>query len=151
VLGTLERDDGLEHLREAVELLATSPARLEHAKALAALGAALRRSRKPTEAREPLRQALELADACGAAGLAEDIRSELYATGPRPRSTPRSGAGSLTAPEPRVVTPAADGQTNRDIAQPLFVPPKTVEVHLSNASRKLGIGSRRELTAALAS
>ena len=51
---------GLDHLREAVELLAASPARLEHAKALAALGSALRRSRKPTEAREPLRRALEL-------------------------------------------------------------------------------------------
>ena len=45
---------------------------------------------------------------------------------------------------------AAGGETNRDIAQALFVTPKTVEVHLSNAYRKLGIRSRRELPAALA-
>jgi DNA-binding CsgD family transcriptional regulator len=149
VLGTLEREDGLEHLREAVETLAASPARLEHAKALAALGAALRRSRRPSDARDPLRRALELADACGAAALAEDIRSELYATGARPRSTAASGVGSLTASEKRVVSLAAEGQTNRDIAQTLFITPKTVEVHLSNAYRKLGISSRRELAAAL--
>ena len=45
---------------------------------------------------------------------------------------------------------AAGGQTNRDIAQSLFVTPKTVEVHLTNAYRKLGIGSRRDLARALA-
>jgi DNA-binding NarL/FixJ family response regulator len=45
---------------------------------------------------------------------------------------------------------AAGGATNRDIAQALFVTPKTVEVHLSSAYRKLGIRSRRDLAAALA-
>ena len=44
---------------------------------------------------------------------------------------------------------AADGQTNREIAQALYVTPKTVEVHLSNAYRKLDIGSRRALAGAL--
>jgi DNA-binding NarL/FixJ family response regulator len=58
--------------------------------------------------------------------------------------------GSLTASERRVADRAADGLSNRDIAQALYVTPKTVEVHLSNAYRKLGIGSRRELPAALA-
>ena len=48
-----------------------------------------------------------------------------------------------------MATLAADGQTNRDIAQELFVTPKTVEVHLSNTYRKLGLRSRRELPAAL--
>ncbi len=48
-----------------------------------------------------------------------------------------------------MATLAADGQTNRDIAQTLYVTPKTVEVHLTNAYRKLNIGSRRELPAAL--
>jgi DNA-binding NarL/FixJ family response regulator len=57
---------------------------------------------------------------------------------------------SLTQRELRVATLAADGQTNRDIAQTLYVTPKTVEVHLSNAYRKLNIASRRELPAALA-
>jgi DNA-binding CsgD family transcriptional regulator len=149
VLGTLEREGGLEHLQEAVEVLDGSAARLELAKALAALGSATRRSRRPADAREPLRRALELADVCGAGGLAEHVRSELYASGARPRTTAFSGVDALTASERRVVTLAAEGQTNRDIAQTLFVTPKTVEVHLSNAYRKLGIRSRRELAATL--
>ena len=75
VLGTLERDDGLDRLREAVAVVEGSTARLEHAKALAALGAALRRARQPSEAREPLRRALELAGVCGADGLAAQVRA----------------------------------------------------------------------------
>ena len=62
----------------------------------------------------------------------------------------RRPVDALTASERRVAAFAADGQSNRDIAQALFVTPKTVEVHLSNAYRKLGIRSRRELGAALA-
>ena len=58
--------------------------------------------------------------------------------------------GSLTTSERRVADFAADGLSNRDIAQTLYVTPKTVEVHLTNAYRKLEIGSRRELAAALA-
>jgi len=150
VLGTVQRDEGIDELREAVDVLEPSPARLELAKALAALGAALRRARRPGDSREPLRRALELAEVCGAAGLAEWARAELYAAGARPRSTALSGVAALTASEQRVAALAADGQTNRDIAQALFVTPKTVEVHLTNAYRKLGIGSRRQLAAALA-
>jgi DNA-binding CsgD family transcriptional regulator len=149
-LGTLKRDEGREHLEEAVEVLEGSSAKLAHAKALAALGAALRHGRKPTEAREPLKRALELADACGSPPLAERARSELYAAGARPRTTALSGVEALTASEKRVAGLAAEGQTNRDIAQNLFVTPKTVEVHLSNAYRKLGIRSRRELSGVLA-
>jgi DNA-binding NarL/FixJ family response regulator len=124
---------------------------LERAKALAALGEALRRARRPTDAREPLRKALELAEVSGATALVERIRSEIYATGARPRTTALSGVGSLTASERRVAGLAADGLSNRDIAQTLYVTPKTVEVHLGNAYRKLGIASRRELPDALAS
>ena len=72
------------------------------------------------------------------------MRTELYATGARPRTDALSGAAALTASERRVATLAAGGETNRDIAQSLYVTPKTVEVHLSNAYRKLGIRSRRE-------
>ena len=61
----------------------------------------------------------------------------------------RQRPGPLTASERRVADLAAGGETNRDIAQALFVTPKTVEVHLSNAYRKLGIRSRRELAGAL--
>ena len=107
------------------------------------------RPRRLTEAREPLRQALELAEACGCPPLIETVRSELYATGARPRTAALSGVGALTASEHRAAAMAAGGQTNREIAQALFVTPKTVEVHLSNAYRKLGIRSRRELPSAL--
>ena len=110
----------------------------------------LRHWRRPTDAREPLRRALELADACGAQPLVDAVRAEIYATGARPRTTALRGVLALTASERRVAGLAADGQTNRDIAQTLYVTPKTVEVHLSNAYRKLGIGSRRELARALA-
>jgi DNA-binding CsgD family transcriptional regulator len=150
VVGTIERDAGVERLREAADLVAGTPARLEHAKCLAALGGALRRARQPTESREPLREALELAFVCGAAGLAEEIRTELNAAGVRPRTEALSGPASLTAKERKVAALAAEGQTNRDIAQTLYVTPKTVEVHLTNAYRKLGIRSRRELSEALA-
>jgi DNA-binding CsgD family transcriptional regulator len=147
VRGELEQD--VERLREAATVLAGSSARLEHARALAALGAALRRDRHATEAREPLREALELAEACACPPLVETVRSELYASGARPRTAALTGVGSLTASERRVATLAAGGQTNREIAQALFVTPKTVEVHLSNAYRKLDIRSRRELPGAL--
>jgi ATP/maltotriose-dependent transcriptional regulator MalT len=149
VLGAVERDDGVEHLEEACVVLEHAPARLERAKALAALGEALRRARRPTEAREPLRQALELAEISGATALVERARAELYAAGARPRTSALHGVGSLTTSERRVANLAADGLSNRDIAQTLYVTPKTVEAHLSHAYRKLGIGSRRELPAAL--
>jgi DNA-binding CsgD family transcriptional regulator len=149
VLGELKGEDGVGDLRESVDVLERSVRRLERAKALASLGAALRRARQPTEAREPLRLALELADACGAQPVVDMARTELYATGARPRTEAASGVGALTASERRVATLAAEGNSNRDIAQALFVTPKTVEVHLSNAYRKLGIRSRRELPAEL--
>ena len=148
VRGTLHGDPG--DLEEAVRVLEGSAARLDLAKALYAWGGALRRDRRPAEAREPLRRALELAAACDAPGLAEQVRSELYAAGARPRSDAVAGVAALTASERRVAGLAAGGATNRDIAQALFVTPKTVEVHLSNAYRKLGIRSRRDLAAALA-
>ncbi len=151
ILGRLEGAPGIDHLREAGELLAGSPARLEQARALAALGRALRLHRRPSDAREPLRRALELAESCGAAPLADEIRAELHAAGARPRSAALSGPGSLTPSERRVADLAAEGRTNREIAQALYVTPKTVEVHLSRAYRKLGVGSRRELVPALTS
>lgn len=150
VLGTLEREQGLDTLREAVDVLEGSTARLEHAKAVGALGAGLRRARKPTEAREHLRRALELASACGADGLAANVRAELHSAGARPRRDALGGVQSLTPSERRVVDLAAAGRSNREIAQELYVTPKTVEVHLSNAYRKLRIRSRRELEGALA-
>jgi DNA-binding NarL/FixJ family response regulator len=81
--------------------------------------------------------------------LVERAEQELAATGARPRRLLLSGVESLTASERRVAGFAAEGLSNKDIAQQLFVTTKTVEVHLSNVYRKLGIGSRGELPQAL--
>lgn len=150
ILGLVCPGDGTSYLREAVDVLARSPARLEYARALAALGSALRRSRQPGAAREPLRQALHLAATCGADALAQHALAELHAAGVRPRTEAAHGVDSLTPSERRVAALAADGAANKDIAQALYVTPKTVELHLSAAYRKLGIRSRRDLPAALA-
>jgi DNA-binding CsgD family transcriptional regulator/tetratricopeptide (TPR) repeat protein len=141
---------GLELLVEAVDVLSGSPARLEHAKARTDLGSALRRANRRAEAREQLRQGLELATICGAGSLAARAESELLATGARPRRIALSGVDSLTPSERRVAEMAAEGPTNREIAQALFVTQRTVEVHLTSIYRKLAISSRSQLAAALA-
>jgi DNA-binding CsgD family transcriptional regulator len=141
--------DGLTLLREAVEVLSDSPAKLEQAKARTEL-AALRRANHRAQARDQLRRAVELATICGASPLAARAESELLATGGRPRRIALSGLESLTPSERRVAEMAAEGPTNREIAQALFVTPKTVEVHLSSVYRKLGISSRSHLAGALA-
>jgi DNA-binding CsgD family transcriptional regulator len=141
---------GLALLREAVDVLEDSPALLERAYILTELGAALRRANRRADARDPLRRGLELAHSCGATPLFERAHTELVATGARPRRLVLSGVGALTPSERRVATMAADGMTNRDIAQALFVTPRTVEVHLSSVYRKLGINSRSQLPRALA-
>jgi DNA-binding NarL/FixJ family response regulator len=137
-------------LGEAVETLNGSPAKLEHAKARTELGAALRRAGHRVQAREQLRRAVELARICGATPLAERAEIELLATGARPRRIALSGVESLTPSEGRVAELAAQGPTNREIAQALFVTQRTVEVHLTSIFRKLGISSRSQLAAALA-
>lgn len=150
-LGVVEGGEaGEAHLIEAIEVLEASPAKLARARALYELGASLRRRNQRVEGRDYLRRALELATACGAGGLIDQARDELLATGARPRTTALSGAEALTPSESRVARMAADGLTNREIAQALFVTPKTVEVHLGSAYRKLGISSRLQLTDALA-
>jgi len=142
-------DKEIKMLREAIALLESSPAQLERARAHAALGAALRRTVAPTDAREPLRMAVDLAHQCGARPLEEWALEELRATGARPRRRAATGVEALTASERRIVELAAEGQRNRDIAQDLFVTTQTVEFHLRNAYRKLGIRSRTELSGAL--
>jgi DNA-binding CsgD family transcriptional regulator len=152
VLGLVEGgDEGMGLLREAVEVLAASEARLEHARALVDLGAALRRANQRTDARERLREGVDLALAIGALGLAQRANEEIAASGARPRRVLRTGIDSLTASERRVAQLAADGMSNKEIAQTLFVTIKTVEVHLSHAYRKLEISSRVQLGEALAS
>jgi DNA-binding CsgD family transcriptional regulator len=144
------RAERSERLAEAAAVLADSPARLEHARALVDLGATHRAAGQRTVAQEPLREALALARRCGARGLERSARAELAAIGVRPRTTEYAGADSLTPSERRIAEFAAGGASNREIAQTLFVTEKTVETHLGHAYRKLDISSRRQLPAVLA-
>jgi DNA-binding NarL/FixJ family response regulator len=123
--------------------------RLEYLRALTDYGAALRRSGRRADARAPLHEALELARRGGALAIAARAHDELAATGEKLRPLIAAGVESLTPSERRVAELAAEGLSNRDIAQSLFLTVKTVEGHLSNAYRKLDIGSRKELGAAL--
>jgi DNA-binding CsgD family transcriptional regulator len=146
VVGVVEGGEaGITSLREAVEVLDGSPAVLERARAQIDLGAALRRTGRRAEALELLRDGLDAAHRCGAAALAEQARSEMVLAGARPRRDAARGRDALTASELRVARMAAEGLTNREIAQNLFVSVRTVETHLTHVYRKLSIDSRDEL------
>lgn len=135
--------EAVEGLTEAVAVLRGSPARLELARTLAELGAAQRRAGQRVAAREPLREAVELAHACGAELVAVRARQELLAAGARPRRDQRSGPASLTPSERRVAELAAAGLANREIAQSLFVTTKTVGTHLAHIYQKLDLQGAR--------
>jgi DNA-binding CsgD family transcriptional regulator len=141
---------GRRLLEQAAATLEHSAARLEYARALVELGAAMRRAGERSAAREPLAAGLDLAVAGGADRLAERARTELAASGARPRRLRVTGRDALTPSELRVARIAAEGATNNEVAQALFITPKTVDTHLSRAYAKLGIASRRDLAAALA-
>jgi len=126
-------------------------ARLEYAKALVDLGAALRRAGQRVRAREHRSRGLEIATVAGANVLALAAREELLTAGARPRRVRLDGVAALTVSERRVARMAAGGRSNPEIAQALFVTRKTVEKQLAGVYRKLGISSRSELAARLVS
>jgi DNA-binding CsgD family transcriptional regulator len=142
-------DRGLELLHAAAAGLERAPAPLEHARALTDLGAGLRRAGRRAEARDHLRRGLDIAHRLGGIAVAERARQELAIAGARPRRDALRGRDALTPSELRVAQLAADGQTNRQIAEALFVTLRTVETHLTSTYAKLGIESRRELASAL--
>jgi DNA-binding CsgD family transcriptional regulator len=140
---------GLELLREAVDVLERSESPLEHARSVVELGGATRRKGDRGEARNLLRRGLDLAHRCGAAAVERRAHEELRMAGARPRRERLTGPESLTAGERRVARMAAEGLSNREIAQQLFISLRTVETHLTHAYQKLDISSRRELADAL--
>ncbi|MBO9533336.1 MAG: AAA family ATPase [Solirubrobacteraceae bacterium] len=146
VLGPAE---GLPDLDRAITVLEGSSARLQLVRSLLLRGTFRRHQGDVTGARADLERTFELANQCGSPGLAERARAELAASGVRRVAVDAFGPDALTPSERRVADLAAEGRTNRQIAQELFVTPKTVEVHLSAAYRKLGIDGRRELASAL--
>lgn len=144
-------EEGIGLLEEAVATLAPTDGRLDHALALIELGALQRRLGSRVAAREPLRVGLDLATRCGAIVHADRAHAELVAAGARPRRDRRflSGPESLTAGELRVATLAAEGLTDRAIAERLFVTQAAVQFHLRNTFRKLDIRARGDLAAIL--
>ena len=143
-------EPGVELLRESVDLLAGSAARLEHAKSLIELGAALRRGDNGGDPQEPLREGMDAAHRCGATACVDRAMAELHAAGARPRRPALRGAQALSPKERQTTQLAAQGLGNREIAEAMFLTRRTVEMHLTSAYRKLAISGRDELPAALA-
>ncbi|GGN59117.1 LuxR family transcriptional regulator [Actinoplanes lobatus] len=121
----------------------------ERARRQHAYGAWLRRRRRPADSRPLLRAAAAAFDALGATAWADRSRAELRASGETLRR-PSAAERHLTPQETQIARLAADGLSNRDIAERLFLSPRTVTTHLSRIYPKLGIKSRAELARALA-
>ena len=136
---------GLRLLRSAVATLEATPARLELAHALIELGAAENRGGATARARQLLRRGTILAEECAALPLAQRGHQELRQAGGRPRGAYLTGLKALTFTERQVAQLACQGRTNREIADQLHVVRRTVEIHLCNSYRKLGISRRAEL------
>jgi len=135
--------------REAIDWLGRTQLRPELARAHLVYGEWLRREHRRTDARAQLRTAHEMLDAMGMAAFAERAGHELQATGETIRKRAAEAPSALTAQEFHIARLARDGRTNPEIGAQLFLSTRTVEWHLSHVFAKLGIGSRRELHAAL--
>ncbi|MEU4597324.1 AAA family ATPase [Nocardia sp. NPDC023988] len=112
-------------------------------------GRRLRRLRRTAEAREPLREARDTFDALGADPWSQAARTELRAAGEASARRSPSARDQLTAQELQIATLAAEGLTNRQIAERLYLSHRTVGSHLYRVYPRLGITSRVELAAAL--
>jgi DNA-binding CsgD family transcriptional regulator len=115
-----------------------------------AYGQWLRRQRRVADSRAVLRAARDTFDALGCAPWSEQARGELRASGERSRRRVPEARDQLTAQELQIAQLAADGLSNREIGQRLYLSHRTVSTHLYRTFPKLGISSRGELNAALA-
>jgi DNA-binding CsgD family transcriptional regulator len=141
---------GLPALEESARVLDGSPLRFELATTLIEYGTRLNELKRRPQARRVVRAGLDLAERCGSADLVDRARAQYVVAGGRLRPALPTGVSGLTAAERRAVALAAADRTNRQIAEELFLSVRTVEIHLTNAYRKLGVARRSELAAALA-
>ncbi|HEX4658471.1 MAG TPA: LuxR family transcriptional regulator [Streptosporangiaceae bacterium] len=130
---------------EAISQLGRSHATVDLARGHLLYGQWLRRARRRRDARRQLRAAEEMFHVMGADGFARQAGSALRATGEQARARTPETELDLTAQEGRVAKLAADGSTNSEIAEQLFISPRTVEYHLGKVFRKLGVRSRTQL------
>jgi DNA-binding CsgD family transcriptional regulator len=135
-----DRPDSMSAFKQAMEQHARIQMPFELGRTLLALGESQRRFKQRRAASASLRAALETFEALGAPLWAEKAKAELARTGNRAASP-----GELTPTEQQVADLVAEGQTNREVADALFVSVKTVEANLSRIFQKLGITSRRQL------
>ena len=122
----------------------------QRARVQLAYGQWLRRHRQVADSRGVLRAARDTFDALGCATWAEQARRELRASGERSRRRVPEARDQLTAQELQIAQLAADGLSNREIGQRLFLSHRTISTHLYRVFPKLGVTSRAELNAALA-
>ncbi|KOV99215.1 hypothetical protein ADK65_18515 [Streptomyces sp. NRRL B-1140] len=142
----VDRDRAVEVLSEAVDVLAEAPGRLCRIRADYLLGRALLREGDERAARKRLHRAVGAAIRCGARGAGEAASRLLLTAGGRvPRPTGDLASGLLTRSELHVADLAAAGLSNQQIAEALFVATRTVETHLTQTYRKLGVRNRKEL------
>jgi DNA-binding CsgD family transcriptional regulator len=146
-IGRIRQD--VDVLADAVDALDESVTLLEAARARVAFGATLRRSRRARDARQPLREGLDLSVRAGSTALVDLAGAELRAAGGRPRRERTTGLESLTPRERQIAELAASGLANPEIAERLFITRKTVEAHLRNIFRKLDVKDRADLSAVL--
>jgi DNA-binding CsgD family transcriptional regulator len=145
--GLLAEDDSFEDSFDtSLQELGRANAPFEIARTQLCLGERRRRARRRTDARVPLRAALETFHALGARAWTERAARELRAcggsTGDQEANDPTE---ELTPHELQVALVVARGATNREAASQLFVSPKTIDFHLRNVYRKLDIRSRSQL------
>jgi DNA-binding NarL/FixJ family response regulator len=138
-----------EAFAAALELHSAGGNRYEAARTALAAGELLRRRRRRTEARVQLRAAVAGFEATGALAWAERAADELAASGERARRRSPSTADDLTPQELQVAGLVAQGLTNREVAEKLFLSPKTIESHLGRVFRKLGVHTRTQLAVAV--
>jgi DNA-binding CsgD family transcriptional regulator len=140
-----------DHLyREAIGRLSRTRLRPELARAHLLYGEWLRREGRRVDARGQLRAALDQFTSIGMEAFAERARRELIATGGKVRKRSAETRGELTPQEEQIARLARAGRTSPEIGAQLFLSARTVEWHLGKVFTKLGIGSRRDLRAALA-
>jgi DNA-binding CsgD family transcriptional regulator len=131
--------------QQALTAHSTTERPLDQARTALLFGEFLRRERRRSDAREPLRTALDAFERIGAVAWAERARGELRATGETARKREPSSVEQLTRQELQVMRAVGQGGTNREVAAQLFISPRTVDHHLRSIFQKLGISSRSEL------